>query len=457
MLDNFHSDQIRFCWFRESSPGHIERDDSLAVAKSDLLLALLGLHPAQQRTTAEPSVALDAVLAALSAATPLDTLPLWSRKRLTIMLGPLATDENRSLAGDRLQILARVAARALDALPPRVGVELHLPYIDRRSWAERFTILDKTSFVDIAGRVVPASLLAPSHMDEYNAQLLTVSAAHPGHGVGLTFAFTHQAAPGMLRCFLPVHLAELNLPAVDAEVRIRQTLSAEICRAWYSAPKETSGAYFTTHAPVSVAVQAALRRWLAWYWLSSIDHFADPPKIYTVLAYLVSTPFPGRRRTDFCHDTLGSEWIKSAFHHSRQPLRAALKQIRSTLVAAGREDLADSYHPREVKPILDRIRTERGTIRSLVAAEGDLVNHILKFGLAMQGVDDAIQVVHRVPEMVRGMGSRLRRLFNEQDLTWLGSMVLIEATNALWVAQGGTPAIHTTIQINPLPPGPLPC
>src|SRR6476661_824744 len=176
MLDNSHSEQIRFCWFRESSPGHIERDDSLAVAKSDLLLALLGLHPAQQRTTAEPSVTLHGVMSALSPAAPLDTLPLWSRKRLTIMLGPLATDESRTLASDRFQILARVAARALDALPPRAEVELHLPYIDRRSWAERYTILDKTTFVEIGGRVVPASLLAPGHMDEYNAQLLTVSA-----------------------------------------------------------------------------------------------------------------------------------------------------------------------------------------------------------------------------------------------------------------------------------------
>ena len=294
-------------------------------------------------------------------------------------------------------------------------------------------------------------------MDEYNAQLLTVSSAHSGIATDLIFSHTLPASRGLVQHLLPVETENIECPASDAEVEIRVTLKSEACRAWNTAPKETGAAYFPIHAPVSVAVQASVRRWLAWYWLSRVDRFADESKAFTVLAYLASTPCPGRRRTDFAYDTLTPEWMDFAFRHARRPLRALLRHIRFALVAAGQKDLAEVYHPREVKTILDRVRKERKAIRSLVAAEAHLVNHILKFGLELQGIDDAIQVVHRVPELVRGIGSRLRRLFNEQDLTWLGSLMLIEATNALWVAQGGQPAIQTAVLIHPQPPGPSPC
>ncbi len=304
--------------------------------------------------------------------------------------------------------------------------------------------------------MLPAVLLAPGRMEEYNAQILTLSSAHPEFSTGLAFSHQLTASPGLLQHLLPVAARQLQVPAGDADVAIRLTLSSDACRAWNSAPKETAAAYFPTHAPVSVAIQQAIRRWLAWYWLSRIEHFADTSRAFTVLSYLASSPYPGRRRTDFTHDTMTPEWMEAAFRHSRRPLRALLRHIRFALIAAGQKELGEEYHPRQVKLILTRVRKERKSIRALVAAEGDLVNHILKFGLEIQGVEDVLPALHRVPEFMRGMGSRLRRLFNEQDLTWLGSVLLMEATNALWIAEGGASALKTSVHVQPLPPAPSP-
>ena len=96
---------------------------------------------------------------ALSGSAPFETLPVWSLKRLTIILGQLQTDGQPGFPKDRVQVLVNLADRAFAALPGDVETELHLPYIDRRNWAERFDILDQTTFVEYAGRVVPASLV----------------------------------------------------------------------------------------------------------------------------------------------------------------------------------------------------------------------------------------------------------------------------------------------------------
>ena len=163
---------IRFCWMRETTPGHLEHDGGVRIAKCDLLLALLGLHPAQQRTTAEPCVSVEEGISGLSGSTTYEDLPHWARRRLAIILGPLATPEMRSLAAPNLPVLERLVGRILAVLPPDTELEVHLPYIDRRDWSNRSQILDSTNFVLDEGRIVPAALRTGERKDAYNAQLV---------------------------------------------------------------------------------------------------------------------------------------------------------------------------------------------------------------------------------------------------------------------------------------------
>ncbi len=432
---------LRFCWLRETAPGHLEYDGGIRIAKCDLLDALFGMHAAQKRTPAEPSVSVQDILATLSTAASFDSYPQWARRRLSNILGPLASVEQRREAARNAAVLMDVAERILSATPTDVDVEVHLPYISRRLWANRFEVLANTEFAFINGRVVPEALLAAEHRDEYNAQLLVASSLNPAFDVRHSFHYTQCVDRRLATALLPV-VARIE-PTDDGpqQVAIRMTLAPSACRSWNTAPIEKSGAYFPVHAAVSVAVQNSLRRWLAWHWLSNLGNYDDTQTAYTVLAYLCSQAFPGRRRTDFTYDTLTTDWMYFAFRCARRPLRTLLKSVKAALLAAGKPELAKLYDPEEAKNILQRVRKQRKAIRAIMAAEGEIVNHILKFGLKLQGANDAIVAVREASEFIKGLGSRLRRLFQEEDLAWMAPVLLQEATNALAMALGADPAI----------------
>jgi hypothetical protein len=443
---------LRFCWLRETAPGHLEIDGGIRIAQCDLLQALFGIHPAQKRTPSEPPVSVDEVLATLSNAASFDGFPQWARKRLANLLGPLASVEQRLEAAQNAAVLMDVAQRILAATPQGVEVEVHLPYISRRFWANRFEILANAEFVFSQGRVVPATLLGSDPRDQYNAQLLVASSISPASNIRQSFLYTQRVAPGLLAGLLPVEgNTELASSKGAQQVGIHMTLASSACRAWNSAPVEKSGAYFPIHAAVSVAVQNSLRRWLAWHWLSNLNNYEDTQAAFTVMAYACSHPFPGRRRTDFTFDTLTTDWMYFAFRCARRPLRMLLKRVRAALIADGKPELAELYHPEQAKFILQRVRKQRKSIEALIAAEADIVNYILRFGLELQDAKDHIAAVREAPEFVKGLGSRLRRLFGDQDLTWMAPMLLMEATNALSVALGARSGIRTAVTAVPSP------
>jgi hypothetical protein len=451
-LEQSNSSQfLRFCWMRETTPGHLEHDGGVRIATCDLLLALLGLHPAQQRATAEPPVSLHEILAGLSGATTYEDLPQWARRRLAIILGPLATPEMRTLAAANLSVLERLAARILAALPParENEVEVHLPYIDRRDWSNRFKILDATNFVIDQRRIVPEALLDPERMAAYNTQLLAVASASPGFEVAHSFAVERPVPPELFAGLLPVGAVPPEAPA-PRRAGIRMQLDGAACRAWNVAPLEKSGAYFKAHSRVSMTVQSALRRWVAWYWFSDIRQCADTPNSFTALAYLCAQPFAGRRRTDFTFDVLTNEWMDYAFRCSRRPLKIVLKSVRQALLAVGETELARTYHPDRAGNILKRVRKERKSIRAVVAAEGAIVNHILKFGLELQHAEPIV-AARASADFAKGLRSRLRRLSREEDLAFLGQMLLLEATNALHLALGGESALSVSVTTHPDP------
>ena len=448
---------FRFCWLRETTPGHLEHDGGIRIARCDLLLALFGLHPAQQRTTAQPPVSLDRTLAYLSGDIPFEDFPMWARRRLVIMLGPMATEDMRRVARHNAAILMDVAQRIVAAVPAGAECEVHLPYIDRRAWNQRFATLEKTAFTFHQGRVIPTALMQATRLQEYDAQLLAVASVSTNMAAGLAFTDSRQVVSAVRDRLLPVPV-KLNSPAGGSaqQVEVRLNLAPSVCRAWNSAPKEREASYFAVHAAVSIAAQAALRRWLAWHWLSDLANYEDTLGTYTVLAYLCSRPFPGRRRTDFTYDTLTVDWMPFAFRFARRPLRDLLKAIRAALLAAGKTELAQTYHQRNAKLILERIRKQRKAIRAVIAAEGSIVNYILRCGLELQGATDPIRAAHVAPQFVRGLAVRLRRLFQEQDLTALAPMLLLEATDAIAISQGAEPALTATATVAPVGQAPSP-
>lgn len=447
---------IRLCWLRESAPGHLEYDGGIPVAKSDLFLAVLGVHPAQPRTTADPSVTLDLILGVLAGQISVDELPQWARRRLAISIGPLATEEHRQAASKNAAVLARMADRILEIAGDASGLEAHLPYIDRRSWSNRFEIFDNTAFVLSGNRIISSGLLTLAERELYNGRLLAAAAVHPEIKTVLTFTWSSQVLTEFVECLLPV-AGDLDVSdETFTHVEIDMTLGTSACHAWNVAPREDGIEYFKTHAPVSIALQSALRRWLAWSWLTNLDNFEDRKLASVVLAYLCTRPFPGRPRTDFTYDPLSNKWMPYAFRCARKPCENLLRVVHARLKAKGKDRLAKYFRPARAKAILARVEREQKSIRSLIAAEGVVINHILRLALDLRGATDAMAASHDIPEFIHGLGVRLRRFFHDYDLTGLGSMLLIVGTEALATAMGGDAGIRLQVRAHPVPAAPDP-
>lgn len=444
---------LRFCWLRESAPGHLECDLGISVERSNLPLALVGLHPGQQRTTAQPPVSLQQVKSAFQSESQFLALPEWARKRLAALFGPLSTAAHLRTARENCRILFDAGARALAEAPDESGIELHLPYLDRRQWPARFDILTRSAFRFVSGRVVPSGVAASAdESNHYNTRLVAASLANPESPLVLRHGE---------RCTLPANVAagmyaaafgqNIEQTACLVELSIDQRLPFRALSAWRRAPLETSPAYFPAHAAISVAIQRSLRRWIAWKWLSSPARCEDIPATHAVLAYAASRLFPGRRRTDFTWDVLGQEWIYAAFHLCGRELSSRLRSVRAALFAAGRPQLAREYAPSGAKEILAQVRKRNKTVRDFFAGEGEIVNHMLRFGLVLRASDHPIEVCHgEAEEFSQGLGTRLRRLSKDMDLTSLGAMILVESTSALHVALGGEDGLETQTSITPL-------
>lgn len=444
-----HAGIARFCWLRETGPGQIDADGGVRIAVGDLLPALLGLHRAQRPGSAEPGVSVEQALAGMRGATKYEDIPQWARRRLAGILGPLQTPAMRAAAGPGLATLERLARRIAAVIPSSAPgeIEIHLPYIDRRAWSNRFELLDSTNFVLNDGRIIPDSLLDQEKWDVYNAQLVAAASANPGFDVAHRYAAGGSVPPALLGSLLPVNAALPPSPGAS-RVRILIELDRFACRAWNAAPRERSGAYFKVHSKVSMAIQSALRRWLAWHWCSNPAHFAGVLSMCTALVYLNAAPAPGKRRTDFSFDLMNNDWMDYAFRRARIRLKAVLAGVSHTQRALGDPALARYFHPERAPDILNRVRRERRAIRSLIAAEANIVNQILRLGLDLHNAGP-MQAVRAVPGFMKGLNVRLRRLFHEQDLAYLGVMLLFVATDALHQALGGQPSLKFSVTLLP--------
>jgi hypothetical protein len=438
-----NSEQVLFCWLRESAPGRLECDLGLPVERSDVALAALGLHPLQHPPAVAP-VKLSQVIAALSSEDAFRALPEWARKSLSALLGPVHSDEQAAAAKAHCDIVLAAADRALSTAPASSCCELHLPYIARRGWPSRFEILDRASFRFAQGRVAPSSLAAPPDAHAYNAVLLAAGAMSAAAGVELRHSFTSNLPPSVLAPLLDLAFgSHVQCTAAPGDATISQSLAPAALAAWRRAPGEKSPAYFPVHAAVSVALQNAFRRWIPLLWLNDPARWEDTGATQAILAYAASRPFPGRRRTDFTWDLLSPDWVYGAFRLARRGLNARLRSMRQAVLNAGKMSLAEEYRPAHSKEILARVRKQKKAVRDIFAAEGEIVNHVLQFGVTLRTADSAFELAHEAPEFAAGLATRLRRVSKDVDLTPLATMVMMEAANALHAALGGENQLRT--------------
>lgn len=435
-------DTFRFFWIRENAPGRLEYDSGLPIGRSDLILAMLGVHPGQQRRPEHGAPTREQVISVLTGEARPDCLPAWAAKQIALFDGAADREPAAVLRG-----LLDAATRIEQCAAHVPGeVEVHLPYVVRKDWASCPAILQSCDFTLAAGGVFPRSVVetAAAHT-AYMARLLGAASAHPEAGSELRHRIARRIPGALAQVLLPAG-AEIRSFPEAAEVEVEVRLAAPACHAWKLAPPESDVAYFAPHAGVSMALQSAIRRWSMFCWLSELQRLENVPVAHAMLAYRSGSIYPGKRRTEYAFDTMNDTWFRPFFRHARKPLARLLAPIRAELLKAGNKALADQFYPAHKAYILERVRRQRRLLHNLVTGEGAIVDDILRFGADVRSADPRA-AAWAGAHCAKRLAGRLRNLLPDHDFTQIAPVLLLEATNALHVALGGQPSLQSSVRM----------
>lgn len=273
----------------------------------------------------------------------------------------------------------------------------------------------------------------------------------------LRFADVRRLTAPQLRCNLPRLLAGCGLAAPvplsaleadesgpEAEVSIALHLPSADASPFFEAPRQRSPEYYEAFGQVSLAIQRALRAWLPYMLFSEPDRYGDFETAYPMLAYQAGRPFLRKGSPEFTYDVMNPESVQRALRSASSPLAELLQSAAALLAACGREAIAHRYRRLEPKALLEAVKRSPRAFQSLLAAEACFVEEIIKFALEArllreEPAEAPRRLYRLVAQFTESLHQRLRRLYRGLSAVSLGSLVLLEASQALSRAHG-TPA-----------------
>jgi len=344
-------------------------------------------------------------------------------------------------------------------------LEVHLPFLDSKQWTSRWEAL-ATARVEAGddGRIVVYTVSASDELlaaGKYQSTLaLAGSLLSPGKADDFSLTYTNtarldakhaaQSLGAMLDAygFGPGVSAWMANSAGDLETALTLSVAGSLAAAWLHAPAESAPEYFPVFSRVSVAVQQAMRRWLPLIYFADLSRYEDLAAAYPLVFYRSTRPFAGRPRCDFTYDLVSPDAPGVARCWAARPLARTLGAVQQTLTAAGKTRLARFYAPRRAPEILYGIVKQPRLINALLFADSFIVDNMLRLGL--EGCELAGSMAASPARAVKDLANfsadfaatfhrRLRRLYGGRNFVALGSLLLVEATNALGAALSGKP------------------
>jgi hypothetical protein len=365
-------------------------------------------------------------------------------------------------------------------------LELHLPFLAQREWSERVEALAQMAVeVDGEGRLVAYKVGAEDRIAQknfYQSVLALAGGVRRGTSSSepsFTLSFEHtrrfpaKGASGLLMPILAAYgfdRAILNwiegIESSDAaplDVTLTLTLPGSSTSAWREAPSEGAPGAFSTYCRMSVAVQQAMRRWLPYVYFEDLDRYGALATALPLVVYLASKPFTGGLRTDFTYDPLAENDMVQFFRSAEKSLRKELSLIHQALMLTGRNKIARFYHPSQAATILQSVRRRPALVRALLFSDGLLVNTLVNMGSAnallkqetahnpQRAAKELTALVNRSTKALHG---KLKRLYGGLNFLSFGSLLLLEATNALWGEAQTESLIQAVLRIRTSSNGP---
>ncbi len=393
---------------------------------------------------------------------------------------------DRALAGDWRWLAAVDPEQArltedwlAQTLRQPARLELHMPTLDRKQWSRRGELLPGLRVEACEdGRLRAETVDAPRAVERRVADACLVSLAG-GRIAGRaeperwSLSFTHRrllpaaaeaAFLGRLLSaygFSPDVRAWLEETATAGprealDVGLALEVAASALPAWSAVPPERSAAFHQALAAVSAAVQSALRLWIPFIHGGVPERYQQPATAWPVLAYAASRIFRAESPTELTWDPLNPVRMKAVFGSVTRNLPEQLDRVEKFLRAAGAQQTAALYAPRGASRIVERLRRDPHPFRSLLVLESSLMGELVKAANFGRETNDAMRGEHSSPprsllrfsnEFAHRLHGKLRKLAGE-DCTWLGALLLVEATHALAGALGFSSRVDATLRIH---------
>jgi hypothetical protein len=404
---SFEPVRYRLCWVREVAPGQIQSDLGLEVDPEQLLPALAGLRPHDKPITGLALLTSYGLQDAFRSYEIFSCLPVWCRRRLSVMFGEIVSPEELAAARRNLGRLVELTETVARAAPYAGPVEVHLPYLDFDAWNSRFELLRDVRFGYHCGRMFPfATASNPVAATAWQA-LLAASTTY-GSERAFTIAGWDRSVPGYA------------------------------CGSWRAIPPDNHARYFSVMCGMTTGVQRALRRYIGNCCIRREMHtLGDPSRSWPLLAYVYSTPFPGRRPRHFVRDFNHPMWIMDLLSTARMPLRAAIKKFQSYFFEIGRRDLSRFYARVRAKQIVDWARNERTTLAGILSLEAALTNRFVEWGTLITHSTSPSEIESASRSLAHDLDGIVRGLPISDGVSQLPSLLLTEATCGLNWAMGG--------------------
>ena len=196
-------------------------------------------------------------------------------------------------------------------------------------------------------------------------------------------------------------------------------------KAWESAPKERTAAYFPTYSTVSKAMQTAMRGWVREWFTANPEILLRPHSAYPILVFQCTHPFSGRPTNIFTYDIQQTEALNRAFASAANKLGRELKTLDTKKLAWLTREHYFAYRSKEV---VKYVMKNRRAIYRMLNVETMLMDAILKFAvldLPKMGMEEATVILRRA------FFTQLRRFSEEFDLSTKVDDLLTVVTDAL--------------------------
>ena len=421
-------------WIRESSNGNLHADLGTVVPANQLELAIIGLMPEQQ-----PGKTWNGVTFADLKAP--GQLPEWARRAA-----------HHFFSGEpkahQLTLIEGFCNRIRDKAWNVERSNLFLPYFGRRDWIERFSCLPEVGF-DRQGTSVVALGMKPHSMREIAMRAAAGVFAKSGTAVPVTFESRLPLIDPWRNLLLDRY--GLELPAgAPALQRLTLESSGEELGAWPNTPRERHCHYYSVFSRLALAVQYSLRRWTLAAYALGVDELADFDNGGDILVYAAVRPHAEKRARDFSYDVLNGEMMETAFGRAARRLEPMLETAYGMLSAAGRQDDARHYLRKDLRLYAPRVAERarrRSRVRQMLVSEGVLIYSMMKFANRLKSLDSARAVMTAVDDLAGDFDERIRKMFyflsKPEDF---GTMVFLEASNAIHCAMGASQALRAHCQ-----------